>query len=170
LGENENANYRNRSGFLAVFLFSPDDDQDANGVVDEDDADDDGDGLSDVIEITGTAFLPTTASDPLDEDSDGDGMSDAAEAAAGTNPRDPKAALRITDVSVRDGLVRLSWRSRGGYRYSVRSGDDPSAGGVTVTSVLATGGIEPWYETTTTWTNAAGDPLRFYRVNAQSSP
>jgi len=56
--------------------------------------DTDGDGLSDLAEITGTGIDPGTGmatgtTDPNDDDSDNDGFTDKAEREHGSNPNDP---------------------------------------------------------------------------------
>lgn len=54
-------------------------------------ADSDGDGLSDAVELAGTAFTPATATDPRRRDSDGDGFGDGEEAVAHTDPWNPQS-------------------------------------------------------------------------------
>ncbi len=66
-----------RAGFLqAVAVRRPDLDTDGDGVPDELDRDNDGDGLFDIDEITGAAFGGHAATDPNNPDTSGDGMSD----------------------------------------------------------------------------------------------
>jgi hypothetical protein len=58
---------------------------------DDCDADDDNDGLLDVVETDTSIFVSAadTGSDPFDADSDGDGVPDGAEVLAGSDPNDP---------------------------------------------------------------------------------
>ncbi|MEO1151266.1 MAG: hypothetical protein AAFW83_09795, partial [Pseudomonadota bacterium] len=59
-------------------------DTDRDGIEDSEDADIDGDGISNAQELTAGTF-------PYKADSDGDGVDDKAEMEAGTNPVDPKS-------------------------------------------------------------------------------
>jgi hypothetical protein len=75
---------------------------DGDGQGDACDADDDNDGLLDVVETnTGTFVDPSdTGSDPLNADSDGDGFSDGFEVAAGSDPNDAGSVPGVPGVPV----------------------------------------------------------------------
>lgn len=66
-------------------------DFDVDGSGDACDADDDNDGLPDIVETNTGVFQSAsdTGSDPLDTDSDGDGFDDGVEVAAGSDPNNP---------------------------------------------------------------------------------
>jgi len=168
-----NAAHVNWSGFMQSFLMFPGRDADADGRPDENDLDDDDDGLADATEIVGSAFMPTTATDPLRRDSDGDGASDGAEAGAGTNPQDPGSDLRISAIQpVGDGAT-VTWLSRSGYTYDLLAGDTvPSlaSNAAVVAQQSASGGTGAWQQTESTATNLAAPSSRFYRVRVSSAP
>jgi hypothetical protein len=79
----------------------------------------DGDGMSDVWEQAYNA----QALDP-NTDSDGDGQNNVAEGLAGTNPFDSNAVLRLTHLSIGNGLVTLRWNSAINQRCQVQSSPD----------------------------------------------
>ena len=89
--ETSSQEYVNRSGIIHVFTVNEVLDTDGDGIVNEDDPDNDNDGLSDVEEITGARFDPPVPSDHNDPDSDDDGATDWEESVAQTNPRDPSS-------------------------------------------------------------------------------
>ena len=79
--------------------------------------DTDGDGMPDDWELQ--HFGSATGADP-DADDDGDGLSNLHEYRAGTNPRDPLSVLEIVEVSSDAGRVLVRWSSQAGQRYRVR--------------------------------------------------
>lgn len=108
------------AGFLAAFLLFPECDFNGNGIPDEDDPDDDGDGLADADELSGRLFDPATLTDPFGWDTDGDGLSDLEELLTGTNPRDPDSRL-VVSIGVAGEEIILQWDGREGKTYQVLS-------------------------------------------------
>lgn len=100
-------------------------------------------------------------------DSDGDGVTDWLEWLAQTNPGDPSNRLEITSIRIEDGRFVLDWQSVGGSTYELIS--SPSAASLAtnpqhVAFVTATGGSEPWYQTTATATNDITGSNAFFRI------
>lgn len=162
-----NVDFAAWSGQLGAFVMSPGRDADGDGLADENDLNDDGDGLPDSVELAGSAFDPATPTDPLSTDSDADGSDDRDEAVAGTNPRNEDSRLEFISVSGADGDGTVVWRGRRDRRYAVLSGtnavslrDNPSLLG----TVTAVGGAAPWYETETSFTNSLTVRNRCYWV------
>lgn len=145
-----------RAGMLFVPLLDPGRDADGNGIPDEDSPDDDSDSLSDLIEILGASFSPATATDPLRRDSDGDGAGDADEAAAGTDPLDPQALLRILAIGGTAAGLRLDWVARGGRSYDVIVATSVSGlASAGIAQVVTAGtGTGTWQVATASATNA----------------
>ena len=165
-----NGNLVNLAGFLNAFVLRCGCDADCDGLPDELELDNDGDGLNDVAELTGSAFQPTAPTNPNDPDSDHDGFTDAEEAAAGTDPTGSNALLRITSVQKTGGSVIVGWLARSNKTYRVKN-DVTLAGGSVLTSLVATvtadgPGPAPWYPTTHyyTDTNAPATNAFFYRI------
>ena len=168
VGMNSGVELRNASGFLSAFLLHPDLDNDADGIADEDDPDDDNDLLSDADELNGGSFDPQTPTDSMSADSDGDGSPDGLEAHTGTNPHDAASQLRITDVHLLPGSAVVTWTSREGYTYDLVLGpsvETLTSSGTVVSTVTATGGVGPWWETASSATNAVVLPVQFYGIN-----
>lgn len=136
-------------GFFNCFTFTAGD-TDGDGVVDEIDPDNDGDGLGDGEEVTGSAFSPSTPTDLNRADSDGDGVTDGAESAAGSNPDNPTEYLHFTEVAGETAGPSLSWQARAGKRYRVyqKTPWDGVTDGTLVATVSAAGGSPPWFTTT----------------------
>ncbi len=158
---------RNLSGFLNAFIMFPGLDNDGDGIVDENDPDDDNDGLTDASELGGGAFLPITGTDMFAFDTDGDGASDGEEACAGTNPLDPLNILQIVSIESSAGEAVVTWKARDGRTYQLLGStnvssliSDPSVEG----TVTASGGIAPWFQTLVEGTNAPVSTQMFYRV------
>jgi hypothetical protein len=169
--ENGSANYNggmiNRAGFLSTFVMFPDLDTNNNGIPDELDPDNDGDGLWDHWEITGEKFDPATPTDPNNPDSSGDGVSDYHAMVAGTDPTDPNATFRILEIDGDSADAQVTWLARGNHEriYVVRVIDDsyddtPSA---VIWSNTVAGGSAPWYATTQTISDPSTD-ARFFAV------
>ncbi len=147
-----------RLGFSNTFVLHPLLDTDGDGVVDENDPDNDGDGIRDREELLGVAFSPVTVTDPQRVDSDGDGMSDGDEARAGTNPLDASSRFRVLSLTVSGGNVAITFRGRGGRSYDVLAAKDVAD--LTTSpdgTVSAVGGAPPWYETNTSVFREAED-------------
>lgn len=156
-----------RAGFLNRFVLFPGLDTNGNGLPDELDPDNDGDGLWDHWEVTGEKFNPATPTDPNSPDSGGAGVPDFDAMVAGVNPFDPDAVFRIIALE-RDGAQNiLTWRARGNNEriYVVRAIDDSYAAmpDTVIWSNRVAGGEAPWYQTDP----SIGDPAveaRFYAV------
>ena len=168
MGYGENVMIRNYSGFLNTFLVAPNRDTDGDGIIDENDPDDDGDELDDMAELTGSGFNPATPTDPLTVDTDADGAGDGAEAQAGTNPDDAASIFAILFSSRLGTTDVIGWRSRDGKQYEVLQADSVSnimTTPVVVDTVTASGGVGPWFETVSTTTNVIPHPTNLaYRV------
>jgi hypothetical protein len=112
-------------------------------------------------------------SDP-DADDDGDGMSNLAEYRANTNPTNAASALRLRSVSrAPNGHVTLSWDAVGGTRYRVQFRDSDATGAFTdvLRPLAAELDAAPWGAPSTqqfvddfTLTGGDAAPARFYRV------
>lgn len=152
-------------GFLGGALLATNLDHDADGLCDETDADNDNDGLRDLAELAGTAFTPATATDVNVADADGDGADDGEEARMGSNPGDPTSVLRILSLSCTGTSATLQWHARGGSDYGLRWTTNLVAGlptNAVGSSVHATGGVAPWYDTTASLTVAMPDTNRTF--------
>lgn len=75
--------YVNYSGFIGAFTEA------------RPDLDSDGDGLTDVEEVTGNRFNPAQRTNPKNPDTDGDGTNDLVEAIAGTDPLNPASVFTV---------------------------------------------------------------------------
>ena len=76
------------------------------------------DGISDVYQ----AMHPGIGSGGAD--ADGDGFTNAAEAAAGTDPRNPADTLGFSSLDTVAGNIQAQWRSVNGKRYQVQASGD----------------------------------------------
>ncbi len=153
-------------GFHHLYLLHPALDNDGDLVVDENDPDDDNDGLGDWVELVGSSFNPVTTSDPLAADSDNDGSSDRSESLAGTNPQDANMRLRIVTVAEAPGSnqATLLVEGRAGVPLLLQAGGSV-AGLADVGSVNLTGGVAPWFFTSTSvQENHGGATHRLYRL------
>jgi len=159
---------QNYSGFLNTFLVAMNLDTDGDGIIDENDRDDDGDLLDDTDELAGSGFDPATPSDPLSTDTDGDGADDGAEAQAGTNPDDATSIFEILFSSRLGTTDVIEWRGRDGKQYEVLQAESVSnliESPTVVDTVTASGGIGPWFETISVSTNMIPIPTnRAYRI------
>lgn len=156
------------AGMLNTFVHRPDLDVDADGRVDEDDADDDGDTLRDVVELTGSAFSPATPTNPQTPDSDHDGVSDGAESAFGTDPLDPTAHLAFESIRNGTGGLVVRWRARAwrSYRLVVSPTVAGMSGPAGRTNIVTAGsGTGTWMVAETAWTNTSPAAAEFYRVD-----
>lgn len=141
-------------GFVGANPLLSDLDTDDDGVVNELDADNDNDSLTDLDELAGTPWLPAAVvSDPNDPDTDADGFSDGAEAAAGTDPTDVSSLLAIIDIgAVASTNIYVEWLARDGLTYRLDHYD--TLAGTIITSHVDTvtvndpGAVAPWYTTT----------------------
>jgi hypothetical protein len=170
VGPNSDAAHLNCSGFLQAFLMHTNLDNDADGIVDENDPDDDNDALGDAQELAGGQFDPSTETDPMDPDSDGDGASDGEEAAAGTNPTNEASLFSIRDMHVVGESAAITWQGRDGRVYDLMAASNAADAGSSasvVTSITARGGSPPWFETETTVTNVSTARRMFYRLTVR---
>jgi len=157
----------NRAGFLNTFVMFPDRDTRGNGIPDELDPDNDGDGLWDHWEVSGEKFSPNSPTNPNLVDSDNNGISDFAEMIAGTNPNDPASAFQIVAIEPDGANKEVTWRARGNNEriYVVRTIDGSYNGtpNVVIWSNTVAGGSAPWYETTETISDPSVN-ARFYAI------
>jgi len=175
VGLTTNTQYVNWSGFLQSFVMFPDLDADNDGLVDENDLDDDNDKLADRDEITGRLFVPATPTDSLIRDSDNDGHDDLFELLAGTNPRDPLSALRISTISPQEEAAVIKWLGREGYRYRLLAGASVGAlasNAVSIGEFTAPHGTGIWQQSEMIGKdqNLQGVAQRFYRLAVFDQP
>ena len=171
VGFNSNPDRDNYSGFLHTFVSRPDLDNDVDGIADENDTDDDNDGLTDLAEVRGSGFDPTTITDLFNADTDNDGTGDGEESVASTNPQDPDSQLAVIRIDLQNGSEVVEWKSRQGKTYDLlRAGTifelvsaPETAAVVTVTS----GGAGPFLETSTVSTNPSTGGKVFYGVRVK---
>lgn len=159
---------QNYAGFLGTFSLRPDLIA-ADGLEHELSADNDGDGLSDIEEIVGSAFDPATPTDPNHWDTSGDGISDYAHAIAGTDPTRTGSYLRIQSMTRSSGEVTLTWLARQDRSYRVLAADESHA---TPTNLIDTAigdiGVGPWQVTTNTISFPATGALQTFGIEVQS--
>lgn len=164
---NYNGGRINRAGFLNLFVMSAVADANGNGIPDELDPDNDGDGLWDHWEVSGEKFSPVTATDPNTVDTDNNGATDFEEMMAGTDPSNPGSVLQIIALDRNGTDQQVTWTARGNNEriYVVRTIDDGYTGtpSAVIWSNTVGGGVAPWYATTMAITDPSVD-ARFYAV------
>ncbi len=157
----------NRAGFINTFILFPDLDTNNNGLPNELDPDNDGDGLWDHWEISGEKFNPATPTDPNSPDTGNTGMTDYEAMVAGVNPLDPNAVFRIVALDKDDADAEVTWVARGNHEriYVVRVIDDSydDTPSTVIWSNTVAGGSAPWYATEATITNESVG-ARFFAV------
>jgi hypothetical protein len=165
---------RHSAGFLGTFILQPGLDHDGNGVPDELNDDNDGDGLDDMAELTGsdfeTAWGVAAATDLNEGDSDGDGSGDSHELHSGTNPNDADSYFAITGIQKEADSMRVSWRGRGaGSRYRVLYRDGSYEMPADLLEEIAVDVFEgaPWYTTDASVLDEDGADVRHYGLKKQ---
>ena len=157
----------NQAGFLNTFLLHPNQ-LSVHGIPVEIDPDNDGDGLSDIQEITGSAFTPATPTDPNNPSTSGNGVSDSQAAAAGVNPLDPNAAFKIISVTNASGQVFVTWRAHGNSerKYVVNTTTNAlQPYGTAIFSNYVAGGSYPWYVVTNTIPDSSVTNAHFFSIS-----
>ena len=159
---------QNYAGWLGTFSLRPDLIAD-DGLEYESSADNDGDGLSDIEEITGSAFDPATPTDPNAWDTSGDGISDYAHAVAGTDPTSTESFLRILDIEHGEQDVALTWLAREGRTYQVLyAADSHTTPTNFIDTAVGAAGAGDWRVTTNTLTFEATGAMQTFGVKVQS--
>lgn len=165
---------RNYAGFLGTFALRPDWDHDGNGLPDEWDDDNDGDGLEDAAELDGRDFAAAwgvaATTDLNAPDSDGDGAGDDHELQSGTDPNDAASLFAITEIQREGPGARVTWKGRGdgtGYRVLGRDGAYAPPADELGTVVVADPGVGVWHATEGTWLDPDETSARHYGVEKQ---
>lgn len=107
---------------------------------------------------------PSSSGNSADSaDPDGDGMTNAQEFAAGTDPRNPASALKITQLQGSGSNMILSFPTSAGRIYRMESSDSLQSGSwvVVADNIAGTGGAVQ-----VTDSGGAGHGKRFYRLVA----
>lgn len=164
------ASFIHQAGFLNTFFLKPGLDTDGNGLPDEADADNDGDMLTDITELTGVGFSPITVTDLNRADTDGDAVSDGSEAVAGTDPTDPTLYFRLVSLQTTTGGVKVGWVARGNndrtYVLNKRAGLLEGGEQVIFSNTVA-GGSPPWFVVTNAVLDAVSTSQTFYHVRVR---
>lgn len=159
-------------GFLGAAYLAPHD-LSTHGLPQEMDPDDDGDGLPDWDEVTGTAFLGFAVTDPDRADTDGDGMDDYKEALLLFDPNDPLHALCFVAVTNTPSGLNLVWTTRGGGTTNdVWWSSSLGAGAFSnlYDSIVVFGGLPPWHKRTVVIPlPVSSTSNRFFRISITSS-
>ncbi len=155
---------QNYAGFLGTFILRPDL-VDPNGLPHELSADNDGDGLTDTDEILGSAFNPSTPTDPNNADTSGDGISDWKHSVAGTDPTGTNTFLRILSIERDVDDVTITWLSRQDKNYNILYAADNHDYPVNfLTNAVGSAGVGVWQVSTNTLTSQPADDVRTFAV------
>jgi len=104
-------------------------------------------------------------------DADGDGATDWQEWQAGTNPCNPSNRFEMFNPMIVHGELILRWQAVGSATYEVVC--SPTIVGLATQTwhvgfVTATGGVAPWFETSTALADVLPKGNMFYQVNLVS--
>ncbi len=97
-----------------------------------------------------------------DGDEDGDGVTNADESRAGTDPRDSRSSLVISEMTVAGGIVTMRWRTQPGKSYRVFAATNLALADWEPVSVSRTAEGESMEEVLSEL--SLGDGGRFFRV------
>jgi hypothetical protein len=122
-------------------------------------ADSDGDGMSDQFEQQ--YFGSATGGDP-NADDDGDGVSNVDEFRAGTNPKDVKSVLRVTQIRRQGNDIVVTFPSVADKRYRLEAGATLTDGFPINVATTPAAAANPARNVTDV--NGATQPKRFYRI------
>ena len=165
ISQSSASGYVNQAGFLNTFFLKPGL-LSVHGIPVEIDPDNDGDNLTDVQEITGSAFNPATPTDPNNPSTSGGGMTDGQKAIAGVNPTDG-SVFRITTIGNGAGQTLVTWVAHGNnertYVVKATTNAMQDYASVIYSNTIA-GGTFPWYVTTNTISDVLPPGSRFYSV------
>ena len=113
-------------------------DTDGDGIGNNADTDDDNDGMPDSYE-TANGLNPLV--DDADADLDGDGLLNGDEYVAGTLPNDPLSLFKVDGIEgAGAGDIRLYWSNVVGRTYSVNHSQEPDGGFLPLSEPIETSG------------------------------